>query len=119
GLRGGACGLARDRPGALMGAAGRGWRARVPWAPSGPYEMLLSPRGHVPDLPAAGPRLRAGLAAILVDCLTRLERLFGPGAPCMLWVHQRPATGEDWPAAHLHLHLPPAPPPPPAPRPPP
>jgi UDPglucose--hexose-1-phosphate uridylyltransferase len=26
----------------------------------------------------------------------------------MLWIHQRPATGEDWPAAHLHLHLAPA-----------
>jgi UDPglucose--hexose-1-phosphate uridylyltransferase len=70
--------------------------------------MLLSPRGHVADLPAAGPRRRAGLGVILVDCLARLERLFGPGAPYMLWIHQRPATGDDWPAAHLHLHLAPA-----------
>jgi UDPglucose--hexose-1-phosphate uridylyltransferase len=23
----------------------------------------------------------------------------------MLWVHQRPTTGQDWPTAHLHLHL--------------
>ena len=23
----------------------------------------------------------------------------------MLWVHQRPATDQDWPAADLHLHL--------------
>src|SRR4029077_8902797 len=45
---------------------------------------------------------------ILVDCLARLERLFGPGAPYMLWIHQRPTTGDDWPAAHLHLHLAPA-----------
>jgi UDPglucose--hexose-1-phosphate uridylyltransferase len=52
-----------------------------------------------------GPRLRAGLGVILVDCLTRLERLFGPDAPYLLWIHQRPASGEDWPAAHLHLHL--------------
>jgi len=41
----------------------------------------------------------------LVDCLTRLERLFGPGAPYLLWIHQRPASGDDWPTAHLHLHL--------------
>jgi UDPglucose--hexose-1-phosphate uridylyltransferase len=59
----------------------------------------------VADLPAAGPRLRAGLAAILVDCLRRVERLFGAAVPYMLWVHQRPANGQDWPAAHLHLHL--------------
>src|SRR5262249_31794509 len=75
---------------------------------SWPYEMLISPRDHVADLPAAGPRLRAGLGVILVDCMTRLDRLFGRGAPYMLWVHQRPASGDDWPAAHLHLHLAPA-----------
>jgi UDPglucose--hexose-1-phosphate uridylyltransferase len=85
-----------------------GWRAAVPWAPSWPYELLLAPRRHVPDLPGAGPELRAGLAALLVDVLTRLERLLGPDTPYMLWVHQRPADGADHPAAHLHLHLAPA-----------
>jgi UDPglucose--hexose-1-phosphate uridylyltransferase len=42
---------------------------------------------------------------MLVDCLTRLDRLFGRGAPYMLWVHQRPPREPDWPTAHLHLHL--------------
>jgi UDPglucose--hexose-1-phosphate uridylyltransferase len=102
------CRLCRDPAEELMVTCGPKWQAQVPWAPSWPYEMLLSPRGHVADLPAAGPRLRAGLGAILVHCLTRLERLFGPGAPYMLWIHQRPTTGDDWPAAHLHLHLAPA-----------
>ena len=45
---------------------------------------------------------------MLVDAATRTERLLGPGAPYMLWVHQRPADGGEWPAAHLHLHLAPA-----------
>jgi len=67
--------------------------------------MLIAPRGHVTDLPAAGERLRAGLGAVLVDCLARLERLFGHGAPYLLWIHQRPTDGADWPTAHLHLHL--------------
>jgi UDPglucose--hexose-1-phosphate uridylyltransferase len=107
-LSAGDCGLCQDPAEELTVACGSGWQARGPWAPSWPYEMLLSPRGHVADLPTAGPRLRAGLGAILVDCLTRLERLFGPGAPYMLWIHQRPTTGDDWPAAHLHLHLAPA-----------
>ena len=107
-LSAGDCELCRAPARELAVTRGPGWQARVPWAPSWPYEMLLSPRGHVADLPAAGPRRRAGLGAILVDCLARLERLFGPGAPYMLWIHQRPATGEDWPAAHLHLHLAPA-----------
>ena len=43
----------------------------MPHAPSWPYELLIYPRDHVADLPAAGPRLRQGLAAILVDVLTR------------------------------------------------
>jgi UDPglucose--hexose-1-phosphate uridylyltransferase len=107
-LSAGDCELCRDPAGALTVTNSSGWRARVPWAPSWPYEMLLSPHGHVADLPAAGPRRRAGLGVMLVDCLARLERLFGPGAPYMLWIHQRPTTGDDWPAAHLHLHLAPA-----------
>jgi UDPglucose--hexose-1-phosphate uridylyltransferase len=85
-----------------------GWRAAVPWAPSWPYELLISPLSHVADLPAAGPELRKALGAMLVELLTRVERLLGPNAPYMLWIHQRPANPEDWPAAHLHLHLAPA-----------
>ena len=92
----------------LMISRHPGWQARVPWAPSWPYEMLISPRSHVADLPAAGPRLRTGLGVMLVDCLTRLGQLLGRDAPYMLWIHQRPTDGADWPGAHLHLHLAPA-----------
>jgi UDPglucose--hexose-1-phosphate uridylyltransferase len=102
------CALCEDPDDGLMVTSASGWRASVPWAPSWPYEMLISPRGHVADLPRAGPRLRTGLAAILVACLTRLEQLFGQSAPYMLWIHQRPTSRDDWPAAHLHLHLAPA-----------
>jgi UDPglucose--hexose-1-phosphate uridylyltransferase len=84
------------------------WQAAVPHAPSWPYELLIYPRSHIADLPAAGPQLRNELAGMLVDVLTRMERLLGPDAPYMLWVHQRPNDGADWPAAHLHLHLAPA-----------
>lgn len=99
------CGFCPEPDGALVVTTRSGWQASVPWAPSWPYEMLMYPRRHVADLPAAGPRLRAGLGAMLVDTTTRLEQLLGRGAPYMLWIHQRPATGGDWPAAHLHVHL--------------
>jgi UDPglucose--hexose-1-phosphate uridylyltransferase len=102
------CHLCQDPADDLLVTCGDGWQAAVPWAPSWPYELLIYPRGHVADLPAAGPGLRAGLAAMLVDALTRLDRLLGAGAPYMLWLHQRPDDGGDWPAAHLHLHLAPA-----------
>ena len=48
-LSAGDCALCRDPAEALMVTGGSGWQARVPWAPSWPYEMLLSPRGHVAD----------------------------------------------------------------------
>ncbi len=104
-LREGSCRLCGEPDGALVVARHRGWRATVPWAPSWPYEMVIFPATHCADLPAAGPRLRDGLAGILMDCLIRVERLLGRDAPYMLWVHQRPADGGEWPAAHLHLHL--------------
>lgn len=100
-----ACDLCRPAGGGLVVTRLPGWVARVPWAPSWPYEMLIAPVRHVPDLPGAGPHLRGGLAAILVDCLARLGRLFGRDAPYLLWIHQRPADGQDWPGAHLHAHL--------------
>jgi len=99
------CDLCEDPDAGLLVVRRSGWLARVPWAPSWPYEMVISPRSHVADLPTAGRRLRTGLGVILVDSLTRLERFFGPDAPYMLWMHQRPASEDDWPAAHLHLHL--------------
>jgi UDPglucose--hexose-1-phosphate uridylyltransferase len=102
------CHLCPDPEDGLLVTARDGWQAAVPHAPSWPYELLISPRRHVADLPAAGPDLRRGLAAILVDLLTRLDHLLGPDTPYMLWIHQRPNDGTDYPAAHLHLHLAPA-----------
>jgi UDPglucose--hexose-1-phosphate uridylyltransferase len=99
------CFLCEDPGQDLIVTRRAGWQAVVPWAPSWPYEMLISPRSHVADLPAAGPQLRAGLGAMLVETLTRMERLLGRDAPYMLWIHQRPAREDDWPTAHLHLHL--------------
>jgi len=102
------CQLCPDPGEDLLVTRHAGWRAAVPYAPSWPYELLITPVSHVPDLPAAGPDLRAGLAAMLVDVLTRLDHLLGPGTPYMLWIHQRPTDGAEHPAAHLHLHLAPA-----------
>jgi UDPglucose--hexose-1-phosphate uridylyltransferase len=99
------CDLCKDPADALIVTRHPGWQASVPWAPSWPYEILISPLSHVADLPAAGGQLRAGLSVILVDCVTRLEQVFGRGAPYLLWIHQRPTSGDDWPTAHLHLHL--------------
>lgn len=99
------CELCRPVADDLVVARHPAWLARVPWAPSWPYEMVIAPRRHLADLPAAGQRVRAELGLVLAECLTRLERVLGQAEPYLLWIHQRPADGRDWPAAHLHLHL--------------
>ncbi len=80
------------------------WRVWVPEAASWPYELRIAPRSPVPDLvdPSCD---RDGLASALVDGLARLDQLFDAPMPYMLWIHQRPTDGGDWPGARLHLHV--------------
>ena len=37
--------------------------------------------------------------------LERLDRVFDDQTPYMLWIHQRPFDGGDWPQARLHLEI--------------
>ena len=102
-LTGDACVVcALDHGDRLVSSVGD-WRAAVPDAPRWPYELLLTPAAHVPDLPSCTDR--DDLAAVLVDALARLDRLFDEPMPYMLWVHQRPVDGGEWPSAHVHVHV--------------
>lgn len=82
-----------------------GWWAVVPEAPTWPYELLVAPHRHTPDLPATTGGEREALARLLGDVLSRLDQLFDRLMPYMLWIHQRPTDGGDWPTAHLHVHV--------------
>lgn len=82
-----------------------GWSVVVPDAASWPYELLIAPGAHVPDLPALDDAGRDGLAAALVDGLGRLDRLFQRPMPYMAWIHQRPTDGGDWPNAHVNVQV--------------
>ena len=81
------------------------WRAWVPWAASWPFELLVAPDDEVPDLPSLDDAGRTDLAATLIDVLARLDGLYDAPMPYMLWFHQRPFDGGEWPGARLHLHL--------------
>lgn len=96
---------ALDDPGERLVAEVDGWVVEVPAAAAWPYELLLRPLDHVPDLPAGGPPEHRRLGAALVDALARLDGLFDAPMPYMLWVHQYPTDGGDWPGAHLHVHV--------------
>jgi len=92
-------------PGERLVAEAPGWRAWVPDAPTFPYALVLCPDANVPDLPSLDDAGRDGLAELLVDVLARLDRLFDAQTPYMLWIHQRPFDGGDWPNAKLHVEI--------------
>ena len=106
-LGGEGCPLCLPPPSPLLVAAHGPWRVSAAEAPAWPYEGLVAPESHVPDLPAVAsdPALADGLAAALVDTVGRLDRLFAAPMPYMLWFHQRPTDGGEWPAAHVHAHV--------------
>jgi UDPglucose--hexose-1-phosphate uridylyltransferase len=94
-----------DDPGDRLVATAPGWRAWVPEAPIFPYALKLAPDAPVPDLPSLDEAGRDGLAALLVDVLQALDGLFAAQTPYMLWIHQRPFDGWDWPKARLHVEI--------------
>lgn len=81
------------------------WAAHVPYAPTFPVAVTLAPRHRVADLPSLDATGRDELAALLVDVLGRLDRLYGQPLPYMMWFHQRPTNGGEWPDAWLHLEI--------------
>lgn len=101
----GPCHLCLHEPGERSVTEGGGWRAWAPDAADWPYALVLAPTSHVADLPALDDAGRDGMATVLVDALGRLDRLFDAPMPYMLWIHQRPTDGGDWPASHVHVHV--------------
>ena len=98
-------GMLLGDPGNRLVATAPDWRAWVPQAPIFPYALRLVPDAHVPDLPSLDADGRDGLALLLVDVLERLDRLFDAETPYMLWIHQRPCDGDEWPTARLHIEI--------------
>ena len=99
------CPVCYEPAGDRLVAESPGWRAWVPEAATWPFAMVLAPLGHRADLPSLAPWERDALAALMADALGRLDRLFGAPMPYMLWVHQRPTDGGQWPGAHLHVEV--------------
>ncbi|MDY7100319.1 MAG: galactose-1-phosphate uridylyltransferase [Actinomycetota bacterium] len=80
-------------PGERLVAARDGWSAWVPWAPTYPIALEIAPDRRLGDLPSMGDDDRDAFAAVLVDVLRRLDRLFDRPLPYMMWLNQRPTTG--------------------------
>jgi UDPglucose--hexose-1-phosphate uridylyltransferase len=99
------CALCHESPGDRLVSESGGWRAWVPWASVYPYGIVVAPVVHEPDLPSLSSSSRRDLATVLVDVLHRLDALWDRPMPYMLWFHQRPFDGAEWPGAHLHVEI--------------
>lgn len=93
-----------DEPSRAVATHGS-WAARVPVASTFPTAVTLAPRDPVPDLPSLDDAGRRSLAALLVDVLERLDRLFDRPLPYMLWVEQAPTDGGAWPDPWMHVEI--------------
>lgn len=85
-----------------------GWRSYVPYASSWPIAISLVPDAPVPDLDHLDDTGRDGMAAILVDTMTRLDALYDARLPYMMCVLQRPQTAgatTDYPDAWLNVEI--------------
>jgi UDPglucose--hexose-1-phosphate uridylyltransferase len=94
-----------DAIGSRLVATVGGWRAWVPYAANWPFELLVAPVERTPDLCSLDDTGRDDVAALLLDVLGRLDRLHDEVMPYMMWWHQRPTDGGEWPTAWLHLHI--------------
>ena len=63
------------------------------------------PIERVPDLPSSATPARDELAALLVDVLDRLDRLFDQPIPYMMWLNQRPTRRAGYEDAWLNIEI--------------
>jgi UDPglucose--hexose-1-phosphate uridylyltransferase len=101
----GSCALCDEEPGARVVSEHGGWRAWVPHASGHPYGMILASGAHLGSLVDLDDAGRDDLSVVLGDALARLDRRFDEPTPYLLWVHQRPTDGGDWPLAHVHIEI--------------
>ncbi|HEY2815412.1 MAG TPA: hypothetical protein VGJ03_18260 [Acidimicrobiales bacterium] len=99
------CALCAEDPGDRLVSETDGWQAWVPRASMYPYGLVVAPLVHEPDLPSLSTTSRRGFAAVLVDVLARLDQMWHQPVPYIMWIHQRPFGGGDWPSAHLHVEI--------------
>ncbi len=94
-----------DEPGDRFVHESGAWRSWVPYAAAHPYQLRIAPTAPMRDLPSLGDADRTDLTRVLLDALERLDGLWGTRTPTMMWVHQHPFDGSDWPGARLHIEI--------------
>jgi UDPglucose--hexose-1-phosphate uridylyltransferase len=84
------------------------WVAVVPFWATWPFETMLVPRRHVPDLPSLTAHERDAAADIMRRLCVRYDNLFQTPFPYSMGWHGRPTDGEAHPYWRLHaVYFPP------------
>jgi UDPglucose--hexose-1-phosphate uridylyltransferase len=78
--------------------------ALVPFWATWPYELLVLPRAHRPNLAAFDDVEREALAAAMREVTARYDRLFATPFPYSMGLHQQPTDGTSHDGWHAHAH---------------
>lgn len=78
------------------------WTAVVPFWAAWPFETLVLPTRHVPDLPSLESDERDALAELLSRINKRYDNLFQCSFPYSMGWHTRPSDGQPHPYWRLH-----------------
>lgn len=77
----------------------------VPFWAIWPFETLLLPRRHVPDLTQLTDQEQTDLSGMLKQLSIRYDNLFETDFPYSMGLHQQPTDGAVYPHCHLHFHF--------------
>ena len=70
----------------------KGWQVSAQFASVYPIALSIAPTTHLATLSDASGDERDGLAEVLVDVLSRLDRIYDAPLPYMMWIYQAPST---------------------------
>ncbi len=77
----------------------------VPFWAVWPYEVMILPKSHQPDITSLSPDQISGLTSILKKTTVRYDNLFNTSFPYSMGIHQSPIDGGPDEAWHFHFHF--------------
>jgi UDPglucose--hexose-1-phosphate uridylyltransferase len=82
-----------------------GFIVLVPFWAVWPFETMILPLKHLPDLSVLNRDQIVQLAEVVKKLTASYDRLFNTPFPYSMGFHQRPTDGKDHPEWHLHAHF--------------
>ncbi|RDY59294.1 UDP-glucose--hexose-1-phosphate uridylyltransferase [Flagellimonas nanhaiensis] len=77
--------------------------ALVPYWAVWPYEVLIAPKKHHPEITSLSLKERRSFAEIIKKVTTKYDNLFSTSFPYSSGIHQKPTDGKEYPEWHFHM----------------